>query len=147
MAQLNFKDASGWLGHTSGVYSNNPCTFKNFFSGLLWVKLLIEEILHQLRLVAYPIIYDGFCTFQVVFLSDFWLPSTDYRVVKGGGPRGGGSLIFPKVPQSSQTESEKGSPVTPPLEHPGTLKNPTNRTRWWFQIFFIFIPIWGRFPI
>ena len=25
----------------------------------------------------------------------------DYRVVKGGGPRGGGSLIFPKVPQSS----------------------------------------------
>ena len=24
-----------------------------------------------------------------------------YRVVKGGGPRGGVSLIFPKVPQSS----------------------------------------------
>ena len=21
------------------------------------------------------------------------------------------------------------------------------KTRWWFQIFFIFIPIWGRFPI
>jgi len=20
-------------------------------------------------------------------------------------------------------------------------------SRWWFQIFFIFIPIWGRFPI
>ena len=28
-----------------------------------------------------------------------------YRIVKGVGPRGGGSLIFPKVPQSSQTES------------------------------------------
>ena len=28
-------------------------------------------------------------------------PPNNYRVVKGGGPRGGGSLIFPKVPQSS----------------------------------------------
>ena len=27
--------------------------------------------------------------------------STNYRVVKGGVPRGGGSLIFPNVPQSS----------------------------------------------
>ena len=23
----------------------------------------------------------------------------------------------------------------------------TSMSRWWFQIFFIFIPIWGRFPI
>ena len=21
-----------------------------------------------------------------------------------------------------------------------------NKTRWWFQIFFMFTPIWGRFP-
>ena len=41
-----------------------------------------------------------------------------------GGPRGGGSIIFPKVPQSSQTESLGWDPVTPPLEHPGTLRNP-----------------------
>ena len=47
-----------------------------------------------------------------------------YRVVKGGGPRGGVSLIFPKVPQSSQTES-LGFPsyLPPPLGHPD-LKNP-----------------------
>ena len=24
--------------------------------------------------------------------------------------------------------------------------SPTSGTRWWFQIFFIFTPIWGRFP-
>ena len=28
-----------------------------------------------------------------------------YRVFKGGGPKGGVSLMFPQVPQSSQTES------------------------------------------
>ena len=32
--------------------------------------------------------------------------------------------MFPKVPQSSQTES-LGFPSYPPLEHPGTLRNPT----------------------
>ncbi len=30
------------------------------------VALLMEEILHQLRLVVYPIIYDGFYASQVV---------------------------------------------------------------------------------
>ena len=39
-----------------------------------------------------------------------------------GVPRGGGSLIFPKVPQSSQTES-LGFPSY--LNTPGTLRNPT----------------------
>ena len=40
-----------------------------------------------------------------------------YRVVKGGGvPRGGGSLIFPKVPQSSLGILRV--PQLPPLEHP-----------------------------
>ena len=33
--------------------------------------LLMEEILHQLRLLVYPIIYDGFYTSQVVFSPDF----------------------------------------------------------------------------
>ena len=49
-----------------------------------------------------------------------------YRVVKGGGvPRGGGSLIFPKVPQSS-LGILKVPQVPPPLEHPpplGTLQS------------------------
>ena len=45
-------------------------------------------------------------------------------LLRGGVPRGGGSLIFPKVPQSSQTES-LGFPSYPPLEHP-PLRNPTN---------------------
>ena len=41
-----------------------------------------------------------------------------YRIPKGGVPRGGGSLIFPKVPQSSQTES-LGFPSYPlPLDTP-----------------------------
>ncbi len=70
--------------------------------------------------------------------------------------------MFSKVPQSSQTES-LGFPRVPPppLGHPGTLKNPIKywvlnlvipalklkKTGWWFQRFFIFIPIWGKFPI
>ena len=46
------------------------------------------------------------------------LLNMDYRVVKGRG--------FPKVPQSSQTES-LGFPSYPlPLNTPGTLKNPTH---------------------
>ena len=48
-----------------------------------------------------------------------------YRVVKGGGPRGGGSLIFPKVPQSSLgilRIPQLPPPWTPPL------RNPTNHT-------------------
>ena len=33
--------------------------------------------------------------------------------------------------------------------HPQSLtaKAPKNGSRWWFQICFIFTPIWGRFPI
>ena len=47
-----------------------------------------------------------------------------YRVVKGGGvPRGGGPLMFPKVPQSS-LGILRVPQLPPPLEHP-TLKNPT----------------------
>ena len=38
---------------------------------------------------------------------------TNYRIVKGGVPRGGGSLIFPKVPQLPP----------PPLEQP-PVRNP-----------------------
>ncbi len=38
------------------------------------VVLLMEEILHQLRLVVYPIIYDRFYTSQVVIAG--FLPST-----------------------------------------------------------------------
>ena len=26
-------------------------------------------------------------------------------------------------------------------------ENPSQVSRWWFQIFFIFTPIWGTFPI
>ena len=37
---------------------------------------LMEEILHQLRLVVYPIIYRVLAPSQVVFSPDFWLPST-----------------------------------------------------------------------
>ncbi len=46
-------------------------------------------------------------------------------LLRGGVPRGGGSLIFPKLPQSSQTESLGFPRNTPSLGHPGTLKNPT----------------------
>ena len=47
----------------------------------------------------------------------------NYRVVKGGGPRGGVSLIFPKIPQSS-LGILRVPQLPPPLGHPGTLKNP-----------------------
>ena len=48
-----------------------------------------------------------------------------YRVVKGGGvPRGGGSLMFPKVPQSS-LGILRVPQLPPPLNTPGTLRNPT----------------------
>ena len=46
----------------------------------------------------------------------------NYRVVKGGVPRGGGSLMFPKVPQSS-LGILRVPQLPPPLEHP-PLKNP-----------------------
>ena len=36
---------------------------KAFFLPIPETILLMEEILHQLRLVVYPIIYDGFYTF------------------------------------------------------------------------------------
>ena len=48
------------------------------------------------------------------------MPRIDYRVVKGGGPRGGGSLIFPKLPQSS-----RAGILRVPQEHPLPFKNPT----------------------
>ena len=54
----------------------------------------------------------------------------------------GGSLIFPKVPQSSQTES-LGFPSYPPLEHP-PLRNPTNPTTqilWDWEL--LFNSIWS----
>ena len=47
-----------------------------------------------------------------------------YRVVKGGVPRGGGSLMFPKVPQSS-LGILRVPQLPPPLEYP-PLKNPIN---------------------
>ena len=43
---------------------------------------------------------------------------TYYRVVKGGGPRGGVSLIFPKVPQSSRPESLGFTSYPLPLDTP-----------------------------
>ena len=43
-------------------------------------------------------------------------------LLRGGGPRGGVSLTFPTVPQSSQTES-LGFPSYPlPLDTPGPLR-------------------------
>ena len=27
------------------------------------------------------------------------------------------------------------------------LRHSPKKTRWWFQIFFIFTPTWGRFPV
>ena len=47
-----------------------------------------------------------------------------YRVVKGGGPRGGGSLIFPNVPQSSLGILRVPQFPPPPLNTP-PLRNPT----------------------
>ena len=44
-----------------------------------------------------------------------------YMVVNGGGPRGGVSLRFPKIPPSSQTES-LGFPSYPPWTPPGPLR-------------------------
>jgi len=32
------------------------------------------------------------------------------------------------------------------MQKPGTRTNNHLKTGWWFQTFFIFIPIWGRFP-
>ena len=46
----------------------------------------------------------------------------NYRVVKGGGPRGGGSLIFRNIPQSSQTESSGFPSYLLPLDTPGPLR-------------------------
>ena len=48
-------------------------------------------------------------------------------LLRGGVPRGGGSLIFPKVPQSS-LGILRVPQLPPPLEHPGTLRNPTNKS-------------------
>ena len=42
------------------------------------------------------------------------------------------------------TEAEKND--IPELFHEWKLKSSIFITRWWFQIFFIFTPIWGRFP-
>ena len=49
---------------------------------------------------------------------------SNYRVVKGGVPRGGGSLIFPKVPQSS-LGILRVPQLPPPLNTPplGTLQS------------------------
>ncbi len=61
--------------------------------------------------------------FQRVFFSDIslegYITSKSYhcRVVKGGVPRGGGSLMFPKVPQSS-LGILRVPQLPPPLEHP-----------------------------
>ena len=35
----------------------------------------------------------------------------------------------------------------PPLKLKGDLAKQVRASRWWFQIFFIFTPTWGRFPI
>ncbi len=53
---------------------------------------------------------------------------TVYRVVKGGGPRGGGSLMFPKAPQSSQTESLGFPSYISPLDIPP--QGPWRTNRW-----------------
>ena len=45
---------------------------------------------------------------------------------RAGGPTGGGSLVFPKVPQSSLLGILRVPQLPPPLEHPPPLKNPTN---------------------
>ena len=55
-----------------------------------------------------------------------------YRVVKGGGPRGGVSLMFPKVPQSS-LGILRVLQLPPPLEHP-PLKNPIIDGRNWGKL-------------
>ena len=51
-----------------------------------------------------------------------------YRVVKGGVPRGGGSLMFPKVPQSS-LGILRVPQLPPPLNTPplGTLQQLVGR--------------------
>ena len=33
-----------------------------------------------------------------------------------------------------------------PSKHPKAMLNKLTRSSWWFQIFFIFTPTWGRFP-
>ena len=60
------------------------------------------------------------------------------------------SLAFPIVPSTNWTNidgPQKPRIWTKKLPKSGFEKVPKGSPRWWFQIFFIFTPIWGRFPI
>ena len=104
----------------SGSVSASPYLMKSllsaafFFSQATWADVVCQPFIfavHQRRRWRYRVGAGGGCQWCVGFyingrspgIGSHW--SWIYRVVKGGGPRGEGSLIFPNVP--------KGSPIFP----------------------------------
>ena len=59
--------------------------------------------------------------------------------------RGVGPVMTPCVFVEGLNHSKKSREER--SGHNGYLGGGKSNTGWWFQIFFIFTPIWGRFPI
>ena len=94
------------LGRLGAIFVLNFCRFLSAkFARVTWWQAS-EQLLNMLD-----------CLFGVPIPHDF------IGLLRGGVPRGGGSLMFPKVPQSS-LGIFRVPQLPPPLEHP-PLRNPT----------------------
>ena len=128
--------------------------------------LLMEEILHQLRLIVYPIIYrvlyiSGGAGFLPSTVSTFkkWWETTflfglhtveSIRFPFPGGICEGWRVFvvhrWPSLDSGTWRPCAFFSTQRPNWNDGTKLARKQRHARWWFQFFLLFTPTWGRFP-